>query len=192
VVFGRDSTPPSAPGAVTVKQATRSSISIGWAAANDNVGVTGYRVYLDDAAKGDTPSTEFTLDGLECGHDYGIAVDAVDAVGNRSGKTSIRATTAACPLTARVAAVRVARAGSTRVVTVTLDVSKAASARLTLARGTRAVLSSAYRVAAGSNVLRLRAPRRLPGGAYRLTIRIVVPGGETQTYSRRVVLPSAR
>ena len=37
-----------------------------------------------------------TLGVLACGTDYGVAVDATDAAGNHSGKTSTRASTRSC------------------------------------------------------------------------------------------------
>ena len=97
------------------------------------------RVYLDDASKGDTGGTSFTFDGLTCGRDYGIAVDAVDAAGNRSPKATIRAATSACPFSARVAKVRVLRSGKTRTVAVTLNASAKTRARLALKRAGRTV-----------------------------------------------------
>ena len=41
-------------------------------------------------------STSYTYSGLACGTSYTLAVDAVDAAGNRSAKSSITASTAAC------------------------------------------------------------------------------------------------
>ena len=89
--FVRDASPPTAPAGLTTSVATRSTISIRWTASTDNVGVAGYRVYLNDSAAGDTAGTEQTFTGLLCGYSYGIAVDAVDAVGNRSPKSAISA-----------------------------------------------------------------------------------------------------
>jgi hypothetical protein len=191
-LFGRDTTPPSAPGAVKVTSATRTTISISWAAATDNVRVTGYRIYVDDKAAGDTTSTSFTANGLSCGTDYSIAVDAVDAVGNRSTKTSVQTATKNCPLTARVATVRIVRGtGGIRLVLVTPKASTPAQIRLLLARGARTVATNNYRIAKGKTALRLRVPRNLPGGSYRLTM-VVVAGSTARTYTRTIVLPRAR
>jgi hypothetical protein len=190
--FGHDTTPPGAPASVHVTATTRTSISVAWGAATDNLGVSGYRVYLDDASKGDTGGTSFTFDDLTCGRDYGIAVDAVDAVGNRSAKATIRATTSACPLSARVAKVRVLRVGTTRTVAVTLNTSQKTRARLALKRAGRTLASAAFAVRSGLSVLRLRVPRSVPGGLATLTIRVNVPGGGARTYSRAVSLPKSR
>ena len=112
--FVRDASPPTAPSVLTIGVATRTTISIRWTASSDNVGVTGYRVYLNDSAAGDTAGTEQTFTGLVCGHSYDIAVDAVDAVGNRSPRSAITASTKPCKLAARIAGVGVERAGVNR------------------------------------------------------------------------------
>src|SRR5205823_13030438 len=41
-------------------------------------------------------STSYTFSGLMCGTSYTLAVDAYDGAGNRSAKSSITASTAAC------------------------------------------------------------------------------------------------
>jgi len=190
--FGHDTAPPGAPANVRVAATTRTSISIAWGAATDNIGVSGYRLYLDDASKGDTGGTSFTFDGLTCGREYSIAVDAVDAVGNRSPKTTIHAATSACPFSALVAKVRVLRSGRTRTVVVTLNASEKTRARLALKRAGRTVATAAFAVRSGTSVLPLRVPRSVPGGAARLTIQVNVPGGGVRTYSRGVSLPKSR
>ena len=39
-----DTTPPSAPGTLTATASSSTQVNLGWGAASDNVGVTGYRV----------------------------------------------------------------------------------------------------------------------------------------------------
>ncbi len=91
-----DQTAPSRP-AVSVSAAAATSITITWTAASDNVGVTGYGVYLGGATVATTTSRSRMLSGLSCGRAYTIAVDAVDAAGNRSPTSSVLASTTACP-----------------------------------------------------------------------------------------------
>jgi hypothetical protein len=154
--------------------------------------VTGYRVYVDNKAVGDTTSTSFTAPGLSCGTAYAVSVDAVDAVGNRSTRTSVRTTTKACALTRRVATVRVALGTSgARFVLVTPIGPTPMQVRLLLARGTRTVASGNYRIAKGKKVLRLPVSRAVPGGSYRLTM-VVAAIGTKRNYTRMVVLPPAR
>jgi chitodextrinase len=91
-----DTQAPSIPTNVHVAGATPTSVTVAWTASTDNVGVTGYTVYNGAAASGNTTSTSYTVVGLSCGATYALAVDAFDAVGNRSSKASVSATTNAC------------------------------------------------------------------------------------------------
>ena len=91
-----DTTAPSTPGSLVVSGTTGSSISVSWAASSDNVGVAGYGVYSNGTLVGSPTSTSYTVSGLACGTSYSVAVDAVDAAGNRSGKATVSSATAAC------------------------------------------------------------------------------------------------
>jgi chitodextrinase len=95
-----DTTAPSAPTAVTPTSATATAISVSWTAAIDNVGVTSYGLYRDGSSAGSTSLTNATFSGLTCGRSYQLAIDAVDAAGNRSSRTTVAASTAPCPDTA--------------------------------------------------------------------------------------------
>ena len=85
------------PSGVALVTRTTTTIAIGWTASSDNVAVTGYGVYNNGTLAGSPTSTSYTLSGLTCGTSYTVAVDAVDAAGNRSAKATITATTSACP-----------------------------------------------------------------------------------------------
>jgi hypothetical protein len=83
-----DVTPPTLPTALTTTAVTTSSVSLGWTASADNIGVAGYNVYRD----GTTPalngslltSTSYTDSTVTSGtHTY--QVEALDAAGNSSG-----------------------------------------------------------------------------------------------------------
>ncbi len=50
-----------------------------WNASGDNVGVTGYGIYVGGALAGTVSGTAVTVSGLQCGTSYAIGVDAVDA-----------------------------------------------------------------------------------------------------------------
>jgi chitodextrinase len=91
-----DSQAPSAPSGLKVASATQASISLSWKASSDNVGVSGYDVYNGGTKAGSTSGTSYTLSGLACGSAYTLAVDAFDAAGNLSSKTSVSGSTAAC------------------------------------------------------------------------------------------------
>ena len=190
VLFAKDATPPTAPAGLKVTAATKTGITIAWTASTDNVGVTGYRVYVNDAPAGDASQTTFALAKLVCGHTYAIAVDAVDAVGNRSPKATATAQTRPCLLAARLAGTGVTRAGGVRIVTMQLRVNRVTTARVTLASGGRVVASGRYRVKPGTNALRLAVPSTIPRGPCKLAITVVNPDrGRASTYTRGVLLP---
>ena len=144
--FAKDTTPPSTPTGLTVTDATLTSIDLKWTASTDNVGVAGYRVYLDDASAGDTTQTTFTLSKLACSHTYAIAVDAADAVGNRSGKATLTAQTKPCPLASRLAGAGVVTSGGARTVKLQLRVNRATVATVTLTAGRKTLTAARFRV----------------------------------------------
>jgi chitodextrinase len=92
-----DTSPPSAPQGLSTSGATATSISVSWLASNDDTGIAGYGIYLGGVAAGETPSNAYTLNGLTCGTTYSISVDAYDAAGNRSSRTTTTGSTIACP-----------------------------------------------------------------------------------------------
>ncbi|MER5526472.1 discoidin domain-containing protein [Streptomyces sp. NPDC002677] len=88
VPTGGDTTPPAAPGALTVTGHTSNSASLNWNPSTDNVGVTGYRILQVSGSTstqvGTTGSTSFTVTGLGASTAYTFAVVALDAAGNVS------------------------------------------------------------------------------------------------------------
>ena len=93
-----DTQAPSAPNGLAVSGQSQNGLTLTWNAATDNVGVTGYGVYRNGTSVGSTSATTrtFGFTGLACGTTYGLAVDAVDAAGNRSGRSTVNGTTSAC------------------------------------------------------------------------------------------------
>ena len=85
---GGDTTPPAAPGSLTVTGHTSDSVSLSWNTATDNVGVSGYRVLRVSGSTstqvGTTGSTSFTVTGLGASTAYTFDVVAYDAAGNVS------------------------------------------------------------------------------------------------------------
>jgi hypothetical protein len=67
-------------------------------------------------------------------------------------------------------------------------VNRATTARLRLLRGGRPVLTGRFNVVPGTNRLRMRVPRRVPQGPYRLTTSVVNPDGGTLALPGRGVL----
>ena len=92
-----DTSAPTVPGGVTATGATATSISVRWNASTDNVAVAGYGLYRDSASAGSSSVTNATFSGLACGRSYLLAVDAYDASGNRSARSSVVTSTSPCP-----------------------------------------------------------------------------------------------
>ena len=91
-----DIQPPTAPSGLSVGAPGQTSVTVSWSASMDNVGVVGYGAYLNGASVGSTSTPSYTLTALSCATSYTFSVDAVDAAGNRSTKTTVSVTTAAC------------------------------------------------------------------------------------------------
>ena len=92
-----DSAAPSPPSSLRVTSVNQTSVSVRWSASTDDRGVVGYGVYRGSSPAGSTGATSYTVGSLSCGASYVIGVDAYDAAGNRSGRSTITATTSACP-----------------------------------------------------------------------------------------------
>ena len=91
-----DTLPPSSVLGVAVSGATQTSVSLVWTPSSDNTAVAGYSVYRNGTLSGSTSSTSYGVSGLVCGTSYTFAVDAFDAAGNRSVRTSVTGSTAPC------------------------------------------------------------------------------------------------
>jgi len=99
-----DTTAPTAPSALTATAASASQINLGWAAATDNVGVTGYRVErcqgggcTNFAQIAAPTATNFNDTGLAASTSYSYQVRAVDAAGNLGPYSNIATATTQAP-----------------------------------------------------------------------------------------------
>jgi cellulose 1,4-beta-cellobiosidase len=75
-----DTTAPSTPVGYSVGTVTQTSIPMSWSAATDNVGVTGYGIYMTGVMGASTSSLVF-VHGSDPWTNYWLAVDAVDGSG---------------------------------------------------------------------------------------------------------------
>ncbi|MEU6713037.1 fibronectin type III domain-containing protein [Nonomuraea sp. NPDC046802] len=84
-----DTTPPSTPPNLRTTSVSGGNVSVAWDAATDNVGVTGYGVYLDGSKQGgDQTGLTYSFSGLSL-TSHLVEVDAVDADGNRSARARL-------------------------------------------------------------------------------------------------------
>jgi hypothetical protein len=78
-----------------VTAATQTSVTLSWQSGGGTV--SGYLVYIAGGALlTQTATPAVTLDNLVCGSTYTFSVRATDSVGDRSARTLVDATTAAC------------------------------------------------------------------------------------------------
>src|SRR5439155_19345298 len=67
-----DTTAPTAPTGLTVTSASATQISLSWSPSTDNVGVTGYNMFLTGTLIDSTAATSFSFTGLLCGMSYTV------------------------------------------------------------------------------------------------------------------------
>lgn len=90
-----DTTAPSTVSSLNVSGRTTHTITLSWAAATDNVGVTGYAIYRNGTQVATTASTSWTDSGRALATTYSYGVEAYDAAVNHSSRSNIDAATLA-------------------------------------------------------------------------------------------------
>jgi hypothetical protein len=86
---GGDTSPPSAPSGLTFTQPQTGQIRLTWNASTDNVGVTGYNVYVNNALRTSVAGNVSTYtDSQPAGATVSYFVRARDAVGNESANSN--------------------------------------------------------------------------------------------------------
>ncbi|AMC10176.1 hypothetical protein Lupro_02435 [Lutibacter profundi] len=91
-----DVDPPTVPTNLIVSNETSSTLDLSWTASTDNVGVTGYDIYVDGVFNGTTSTTAFTITGLSPTTTYSLTVLAKDGASNASAQsTPVNGTTIA-------------------------------------------------------------------------------------------------
>ncbi|WP_316633420.1 endonuclease [uncultured Flavobacterium sp.] len=88
-----DTQAPTAPTSLASTTKTATSITVGWTASTDNVGVTGYNVFSNGVLKTTVTSLTATITGLTASTSYNINVTAIDAAGNTSASSNTIAVT---------------------------------------------------------------------------------------------------
>lgn len=90
---GPDEQAPTEPGNVAVNDITETSATLSWDPSTDNVGVTGYNVYLNGDFVSATQNLSFDFSGLTPDTQYQGGVEATDAAGNISTRVTVLFTT---------------------------------------------------------------------------------------------------
>ncbi len=83
-----DTTAPTTPTGLSASAITPTSVILSWGAATDNVGVTGYRVYVNDTLVVSSSSTSVQITELLAGGTRSFTVAAFDAAGNVSAPSA--------------------------------------------------------------------------------------------------------
>jgi endonuclease I len=80
-----DAESPTDPTNLVASNPTDNSIDLTWTASTDNIGVTGYDVYVNNTFSVSVVSTSYIVSGLTANTNYCFTVKAKDAAGNESG-----------------------------------------------------------------------------------------------------------
>ena len=92
----RDNQPPTMPSNLALADATPSSMDLTWSPSTDNVGVTGYGVYLDGTLTQTVTGTTYDFVGQACGTSHHLSVEAYDRADNASQRAWVAASTSPC------------------------------------------------------------------------------------------------
>ena len=83
-----DTQAPSAPTNLAASNVAQTTLTLGWTASTDNVGVTGYDIFSGTTNIGSATGTTANITGLTANTSYTFTVKAKDAAGNVSGASN--------------------------------------------------------------------------------------------------------
>jgi len=93
-----DTSPPSVPAGLTAVAISPTQIDLSWSPSNDDMAVTGYRVYRGGVLLTTLGNvTAFQNTGLSPSTTYSYTVEALDAAGNTSGQSASESATTQAP-----------------------------------------------------------------------------------------------
>jgi chitodextrinase/predicted esterase len=119
---GTDYTLPSVPDNLRIVSSTTTSVTLDWDNSTDNVGVTGYDVFVNGVKKYSTTNSDIVADNLNAATTYSFTVQAYDAANNLSAFSSAVNGTTATPADVTVlSAPANVRVVSTTTTSITLD-----------------------------------------------------------------------
>jgi hypothetical protein len=101
VTCREDTQPPTAPANLSAAPASSAPVDVSWDPSTDDVGVTGYRVYRDNALVATTGGTQtsYADSGVAPATTYTYEVTAIDAVGRESPRSNAATVTTPPALT---------------------------------------------------------------------------------------------
>ncbi len=88
-----DVTPPSTPAGLLATAVSSSQINLSWSASTDDVAVTGYRIYRDNALVTTVVGLNYSDTGLSASTLYAYVVSAIDAASNESLRSATSSAT---------------------------------------------------------------------------------------------------
>ena len=113
ITFGNDTEAPIPPSNLTAQGASSTRVDLAWTAATDDFGVTGYKIYRDDALLTTVGAqTSYSDTTVSAGNSYDYEVSAVDGTGHESGRSNTATVTIPFVFTAEADA-RVQQANAT-------------------------------------------------------------------------------
>ena len=93
-----DINPPTIPTSLIVSNQTSTTIDVSWTASTDNIGISGYDIYVDGIYNATTAATTYTVTSLTASTTYSFTVLAKDTSNNSSAQsTPVNGTTTALP-----------------------------------------------------------------------------------------------
>ena len=84
-----DTEAPTTPTNVVASNQTTTSMDLTWTASTDNVGVTGYNVYVNNVLSKQVASNSVTISDLTPNTSYAIQIEAKDLINNKSTKSTV-------------------------------------------------------------------------------------------------------
>jgi len=90
-----DTQAPTAPTNLAASSVAQTTLTLGWTASTDNVGVTGYNIYKNGTLLTTVTTTSYNVTGLTAATAYSFYVKAKDAAGNVSSASSTLSVTTA-------------------------------------------------------------------------------------------------
>ena len=79
---------PVAPSGLSASSVTHNSVSLNWNTSADNIGVSGYRIYVNGSLHSTVSTNAAVVSGLSPSTTYGFYVTAFDAAGNTSAASN--------------------------------------------------------------------------------------------------------